>query len=85
LRQINVSFIAVDEAHCISEWGHDFCPEYRRIKLIVKELGNVPMMALTATATPKVQADIQKEPAHAGCTGLQIVVQPVQPVLRNPQ
>lgn len=60
LRQINVSFIAVDEAHCISEWGHDFRPEYRRIKVIVKELGNVPMMALTATATPKVQLDIQK-------------------------
>ncbi len=60
LKQINVSFIAVDEAHCISEWGHDFRPEYRRIKVIVKELGNVPMMALTATATPKVQADIQK-------------------------
>ncbi|MBI3235528.1 MAG: DNA helicase RecQ [Bacteroidetes bacterium] len=60
LKQINVSFIAVDEAHCISEWGHDFRPEYRRIKLIVKELGNVPMLALTATATPKVQADIQK-------------------------
>lgn len=60
LKQIHVSFIAVDEAHCISEWGHDFRPEYRRIKVIVKELGNVPMMALTATATPKVQADIQK-------------------------
>ena len=60
LKQINVSFIAVDEAHCISEWGHDFRPEYRRIKHIVKELGNIPMLALTATATPKVQADIQK-------------------------
>lgn len=60
LKQIQVSFIAVDEAHCISEWGHDFRPEYRRIKVIVKELGNVAMMALTATATPKVQLDIQK-------------------------
>ncbi|MDZ4757872.1 MAG: DNA helicase RecQ [Bacteroidota bacterium] len=60
LKEIKVSFIAVDEAHCISEWGHDFRPEYRRIKLITKELGNVPMMALTATATPKVQSDIQK-------------------------
>jgi ATP-dependent DNA helicase RecQ len=60
LKQINVSFIAVDEAHCISEWGHDFRPEYRRIKTIVKELGDVTMMALTATATPKVQVDIQK-------------------------
>lgn len=60
LRNISISFVAVDEAHCISEWGHDFRPEYRRIKTMVKELGDVPMMALTATATPKVQADIQK-------------------------
>lgn len=60
LKQINISFVAVDEAHCISEWGHDFRPEYRNIKKIVKEISDVPMMALTATATPKVQADIQK-------------------------
>lgn len=60
LRQINISFVAVDEAHCISEWGHDFRPEYRNIKKIVKEISDVPMMALTATATPKVQADVQK-------------------------
>jgi len=60
LKQIKISFVAVDEAHCISEWGHDFRPEYRRIKQIVKEIKDVPMMALTATATPKVQADIQK-------------------------
>lgn len=60
LRTIKVSFVAVDEAHCISEWGHDFRPEYRRIKSMVKEIGNVPMIALTATATPKVQYDIQK-------------------------
>ncbi|MBI1221165.1 MAG: DNA helicase RecQ [Bacteroidetes bacterium] len=60
LRQINISFVAVDEAHCISEWGHDFRPEYRNIKKIVKDISDVPMMALTATATPKVQADIQK-------------------------
>lgn len=60
LKSINISFVAVDEAHCISEWGHDFRPEYRRIKTMVKELGDIPMMALTATATPKVQADIQK-------------------------
>lgn len=60
LRQINISFVAVDEAHCISEWGHDFRPEYRNIKKIVKEIKDVSMMALTATATPKVQADIQK-------------------------
>ena len=60
LKQIKISFVAVDEAHCISEWGHDFRPEYRRIKQIVKDIKDVPMMALTATATPKVQADIQK-------------------------
>ncbi len=60
LRSVKVSFVAVDEAHCISEWGHDFRPEYRRIKQIVKEIDDVPMVALTATATPKVQIDIQK-------------------------
>ncbi|MDG1755883.1 MAG: DNA helicase RecQ [Bacteroidia bacterium] len=60
LRSVKLSFVAVDEAHCISEWGHDFRPEYRRIKQIVKEIDDVPMVALTATATPKVQLDIQK-------------------------
>lgn len=60
LRSVSVSFVAVDEAHCISEWGHDFRPEYRRIKQIVKAIDDVPMVALTATATPKVQIDIQK-------------------------
>lgn len=60
LKSINISFVAVDEAHCISEWGHDFRPEYRRIKQMIKEIKDVPMMALTATATPKVQQDIQK-------------------------
>ncbi|MFA6676578.1 MAG: DNA helicase RecQ [Bacteroidales bacterium] len=60
LKQINISFFAIDEAHCISEWGHDFRPEYRRIKEIVNEIGRVPIIALTATATPKVQMDIQK-------------------------
>jgi len=60
LKQANISFIAVDEAHCISEWGHDFRPEYRRIKSIINELGNLPVIALTATATPKVQVDIQR-------------------------
>ena len=60
LRGINISFYAIDEAHCISEWGHDFRPEYRRIRPIVNEIGNAPIMALTATATPKVQHDIQK-------------------------
>jgi ATP-dependent DNA helicase RecQ len=60
LKSIDVSFVAVDEAHCISEWGHDFRPEYRRIKQMIKEIKDVPMMALTATATPKVQQDIIK-------------------------
>jgi ATP-dependent DNA helicase RecQ len=60
LKQIKISFYAVDEAHCISEWGHDFRPEYRRINPIVKEIGMAPVIALTATATPKVQHDIQK-------------------------
>ncbi|UII27805.1 DNA helicase RecQ [Fulvivirga maritima] len=60
LQKANVSFVAVDEAHCISEWGHDFRPEYRRIKEIIGLLGNLPIIALTATATPKVQLDIQK-------------------------
>ncbi len=60
LRQIPISFYAVDEAHCISEWGHDFRPEYRRIRAIITEIGAKPVIALTATATPKVQDDIQK-------------------------
>ncbi|MFI3328351.1 MAG: DNA helicase RecQ [Rikenellaceae bacterium] len=60
LRKIKISFFAIDEAHCISEWGHDFRPEYRRIRPIINEIGNAPLIALTATATPKVQLDIQK-------------------------
>lgn len=60
LRQVNISFYAVDEAHCISEWGHDFRPEYRRIRPIINSIGERPVIALTATATPKVQHDIQK-------------------------
>ena len=60
LKQIKISFYAVDEAHCISEWGHDFRPEYRRIRPIINEIGNAPVIALTATATPKVKMDIQK-------------------------
>ncbi len=59
-RKINLSFIAIDEAHCISEWGHDFRPEYRKLRLVVEELGNRPIIALTATATTKVQKDIQR-------------------------
>lgn len=60
LRTIKISFYAVDEAHCISEWGHDFRPEYRKIRPIINEIGSRPVIALTATATPKVQHDIQK-------------------------
>lgn len=60
LRKVKVSFYAIDEAHCISEWGHDFRPEYRRIRPIIGEIGQAPLIALTATATPKVQLDIQK-------------------------
>ena len=60
LRGVNVSFFAIDEAHCISEWGHDFRPEYRRLRPIMEAIGKVPVIALTATATPKVQLDIQK-------------------------
>jgi len=60
LQKAHVSLVAIDEAHCISEWGHDFRPEYRKIKGIIENLGNLPVIALTATATPKVQIDIQK-------------------------
>ena len=60
LKEIKISFYAVDEAHCISEWGHDFRPEYRRIRNIIEEIGLSPIIALTATATPKVQSDIIK-------------------------
>ena len=60
LRQVKISFYAVDEAHCISEWGHDFRPEYRRIRPIINEIGVAPVIALTATATDKVRGDIKK-------------------------
>jgi len=60
LKGVNISFYAIDEAHCISEWGHDFRPEYRRIRPIIDTIGRSPIIALTATATPKVQHDIQK-------------------------
>lgn len=60
LREIQISFFAIDEAHCISEWGHDFRPEYRRLRPIIEAIGQVPIIALTATATPKVQQDILK-------------------------
>ncbi len=60
LRSVTISFVAIDEAHCISEWGHDFRPEYRNLKTIIDKIADVPVIALTATATPKVQDDIQK-------------------------
>lgn len=60
LKTVTISFVAIDEAHCISEWGHDFRPEYRNLRHIIKQLGNVPIIGLTATATPKVQEDILK-------------------------
>ena len=60
LTNVNISFFAIDEAHCISEWGHDFRPEYRRLREIFEKITSVPIIALTATATPKVQIDIQK-------------------------
>ncbi|MFD2890976.1 DNA helicase RecQ [Flavobacterium chuncheonense] len=60
LQEVELSFVAIDEAHCISEWGHDFRPEYRNLKNIIKQLGDIPIIGLTATATPKVQEDILK-------------------------
>jgi ATP-dependent DNA helicase RecQ len=69
LKEITISFYAIDEAHCISEWGHDFRPEYRRIRPIINEIGKAPLIALTATATPKVQHDIQK---NLGMTDAQV-------------
>tara|TARA_Y100001972_G_scaffold129265_1_gene195882 strand:- start:10919 stop:13099 length:2181 start_codon:yes stop_codon:yes gene_type:complete len=71
LKEADISFTAVDEAHCISEWGHDFRPEYRRIKSILAELGEIPIVALTATATPKVQLDIVKNLAIEGANTYQ--------------
>lgn len=68
LKNVNISFYAVDEAHCISEWGHDFRPEYRRIRPIINEIGKAPVIALTATATPKVKMDIQKNLGMTGAT-----------------
>ena len=68
LKDVKISFYAIDEAHCISEWGHDFRPEYRRIHPVVERIGKAPIIALTATATPKVQSDIQKNLDMMGAT-----------------
>ncbi|MCB9187085.1 MAG: DNA helicase RecQ [Flavobacteriales bacterium] len=68
-RDVNISLVAIDEAHCISEWGHDFRPEYRKLRPMIEAIGDVPVMALTATATPKVQQDIQK---NLGMTEAQV-------------
>lgn len=67
LKGIKISFYAIDEAHCISEWGHDFRPEYRKIRPVINEIGQRPIIALTATATPKVQHDIQKNLGMTDC------------------
>ena len=67
LRSVKISFYAIDEAHCISEWGHDFRPEYRRIRPIINEIGDAPIIALTATATDKVRTDIKKNLAIMDC------------------
>ena len=70
-KQVDVSFVAVDEAHCISEWGHDFRPEYRRIRDMIDGIDHhIPIIALTATATPKVRADIVERPKYEGCQQL---------------
>ncbi len=68
LKTVKISFYAIDEAHCISEWGHDFRPEYRRIRPIINEIGNAPVIALTATATDKVRTDIKKSLGITGAT-----------------
>ena len=60
LKKTKISLFAIDEAHCISEWGHDFRPEYRKLRSIIDNIGKAPIIALTATATPKVRADIRK-------------------------
>ena len=69
LKEIKISFYAVDEAHCISEWGHDFRPEYRRIRNIIDEIGTAPIIALTATATPKKSASTISESSCSGASG----------------
>ena len=84
LKQARVSFLAVDEAHCISEWGHDFRPEYRRIREILTELGDIPVIALTATATPKVRLDIVHNLQIEGADLFHLQFQPEKFILRDP-
>ncbi|MGP8216028.1 MAG: DNA helicase RecQ [Bacteroidia bacterium] len=67
-KKVKISFFAIDEVHCISEWGHDFRPEYRRLRPLIEQIGRVPIIALTATATPKVQEDILKNLEIQGAT-----------------
>ena len=74
LKSIKLSFFAIDEAHCISEWGHDFRPEYRNLRKIIQKIGKTPIIALTATATEKVQEDIQKKLGNGKCQIIQIFI-----------
>lgn len=82
LKQAKISFYAIDEAHCISEWGHDFRPEYRRIRPIINEIGDAPVIALTATATDKVRTDIKKVWVSWMPRSSKLI-QPSEPVLRG--
>ena len=83
LTDIKISFFAIDEAHCISEWGHDFRPEYRRLRTIFDEIKRVPVIALTATATEKVQEDILKNLDIPNANTFKDSLQPPEPVLRS--
>lgn len=82
-RSFKISFYAIDEAHCISEWGHDFRPEYRNIRPTINKIGAAPVIALTATATDKVRMDNKEKSRHHRRKGVQELVQPCQPLLRG--
>lgn len=81
-KAVNISFYAIDEAHCISEWGHDFRPEYRKIRHAIDEIGQAPIIALTATATDKVRTDIKRSLGMEDAR-VQKFVQPTESVLRS--